>query len=191
MNNGSPPDSGLSLITKTFGASVVALVSAWMLLLAPTVTADELICEIPENQGSHQYLLKIDDSSGKVIVTDPKTDKSMPVTVAELTPRRALLGFNSLALSPMEFVREGKIVSLQLTINRVALVDRSTNWMVETGFVTDDMGETVSLEQIHTMRAEEEGYRRKRRNGPNHPQMLWSMFEVATFRYEGPCNHVP
>lgn len=191
MNNGSPAGSGLSLIAMIFEASVATLVSTSMLLLAPTVAADELICAVAEDIGSHQYLIEIDDDRGKVTVTDPKTNKSMPVTVAELTPQRALLGFNSLALNPMEFVRDGRIVSLPLMINRAALVDRATNRMVEAGFVTDDKGEIVSLEQIHTMKAEEEGYRRKDKNGLSHPQVFWSMFEAAIFRYEGLCNPAP
>ena len=191
MKNGSPVDSASSLIIKVLEASVLAPVSVGILLFAPTVAADELICTVAEDHGSHQYLIDIDDDGGKVIVTNPKTNKPMPVTVAELTPQRVLLGFNSLALNPMEFVRQGKVVSLPLTINRAALVDRSTNRMIEAGFVTDDKGEVVSLEQIHAMEAEEEAYRRKHKNGPRHPKGFWLLFEVGTFRSEGVCDRAP
>ena len=71
MKNGSPVDSASSLIIKVLEASVLAPVSVGILLFAPTVAADELICTVAEDHGSHQYLIDIDDDRGKVIVTNP------------------------------------------------------------------------------------------------------------------------
>lgn len=54
-----------------------------------------------------------------------------------------------------EFVRQGKLVSMSLTTHTEALLDRSTNTLTRIGYVTDDKGEILSLEQLRAMQAEE------------------------------------
>jgi hypothetical protein len=188
MSNSNPTGSGLSVTMKVFDTWFAVLVPTFLLLVAPTSMADELICDVSESHGSHQYLVAIDDDSGTVTVADPKTNKAMPITVVELTPERAVLGFNSLALNATEFIRQGRIVSLPLTLNRATVVDRSTNQIVEAGFVTDDEDKMVALEQIRSMKAEEESYQRNHKKGPSHPPIFWTMIEAAIFQYEGTCT---
>jgi len=62
-----------------------------MLLFAPTVSADELVCEVSRDGSPHRYLINIDDRRSTVSVVDPDdTNRPYSVTVGELRPERAL-----------------------------------------------------------------------------------------------------
>jgi len=90
-----------------------------------------------------------------------------------------------------EFVRHGKVVTLSLTTHADALLDRSTNVLTEIGYLTDDKGEILSLEQLRSMQAEEETRLAERKDGPSHHPMFWLLLEAAFHRYEGLCRAAP
>lgn len=41
------------------------------------------------------------------------------------------------------------------------------------------------------MKTDEEGYRKKHKDGPSHPQAFWLMLEVAIFQHQGTCDAAP
>ena len=62
-----------------------------MLLFAPTVSADELVCEVSRDGSPHRYLINIDDRRSTVSVVDVvDANQPYPVTVGELRPERVL-----------------------------------------------------------------------------------------------------
>ena len=59
-----------------------------MFLLAPVVSADALICEVPDDGSPRRYLIDIDDRRSTVTVVNADTNHTYPVTVGELTSER-------------------------------------------------------------------------------------------------------
>lgn len=155
------------------------------------VATDKLLCEVARGGSTLRYLVDIDDRARQVNVTNADGGQSMPVTIIELAPERVAVAFNSLVLDPTEFVREGKIVRLSLALNSGALIDRSTNTIVEAGYVMDDKGEELSLEQLRAMKAEEEAQLVRKKSGPSHHPFFWMFLETATYRHEGTCHVAP
>lgn len=173
-------------------AWAAALTATAMLLFAPAGSADELICEVSHNGSPHRYLINIDDRRSSVSVVDADdTNQPYPVTVGELRPERVLFAFNGMRMDATEFIRLGKVVAMSLTTHADALLDRSTNTLIEIGYVTDDKGEILSLEDLRAMQAEEEARALKKTSGPSHHPMFWLFLEAATYRYEGSCQDAP
>ena len=176
--------------------STVPTIIGWvaamaMLPFAPVVAADELLCEVARAGSPQGYLIDIDDSHDTATVTDLKTSRPLPITVGELTADRVVLAFNSLLLDATEFVRDGSVVSLSLVLRSEAHIDRSANTMTVIGFVTDDKGEMLSLEQLRALRQEEEVRLQEKRTGPHHDRIFWLFLEVASHRDEGTCQSAP
>ena len=179
------------VVDSARGAWAAALATASMVLFVPAVSADELICEVPRDGVQDRYLIDIDDRRGTVAVVDADTTKPIPVTVGELTPGRVSFAFNGMRLDPTKFVRDGKVVTMSVTINQDALLDRSANSLTEIGYVTDEQGKILSLEDLKALQAEEEAWMAKKKNGPSHHPMFWLMLRVATDRRDGACHTAP
>ena len=179
------------VVESARGAWAAALATASMVLFVPAVSADELICEVPRDGVQDRYLIDIDDRRGTVAVVDADTTKPIPVTVGELTPGRVSFAFNGLRLDPTKFVRDGKVVTMSVTIHQDALLDRSANSLTKIDYVTDEQGKILSLEDLKALQAEEEAWMAKKKNGPSHHPMFWLMLRVATDRRDGACHAAP
>jgi len=191
MNRTNSAIPGSAVAARAFTAWVAAIAATSMFLLAPVVSADALICEVPDDGSPRRYLIDIDDRRSTVTVVNADTNHTYPVTVGELTSERLLFAFNGIRMDATEFVRHGKVVTLSLTTHADALLDRSTNVLIEIGYLTDDKGEILSLEQLKSMQAEEETRLEKHMGGPSHPPMSWLFLEAAFHRHEGLCRAAP
>jgi hypothetical protein len=189
MDRINPPLPGWTVAASALHIGATALTATLMFLLAPAVSADELICEVLRDGSSQRYLIKIDDRRSTVTVTDAADSKqTYPLTVGELTPDRVQFAFNGMRTDAAKFVRQGKLVTMSLTVHADVLLDRSTNTLVEIGYVTDDKGEVLSLEDLKAMQAEEANWLLKSKGGLSYHPMFWLFLEVATYRYEGSCR---
>ena len=183
---------GRTVAASAIHIGAAAITATLMLLFAPAVSADELICEVLRDDSPQRYLINIDDRRSTVTVVDADDpNQPYPLTVGELTPDRVQFAFNGMRMDAAKFVRQGKLVTMSLTTHADALLDRSTNTLVEIGYVTDDKGAILSLEDLRAMQAEEEDWVLKRKSGPSHHPMFWLFLEVATYRYEGSCRVAP
>ena len=182
---------GPTVDDSAFNAWAAVLAATSMLFFAPAVSADKLICEVAREDRPHRYLIDIDDGGRTVTVVNADTNQSYPVTAGELTPERVVLAFNGIRMDATKFVRQGKVVTMSLTTHAEAFIDRSTNTLIETGYVTDDKGEILSLETLRAMQTEEEARMPKKKSGPTHDPMFWLFLEVATYRHDGSCRAAP
>jgi hypothetical protein len=189
MDRISSPMPGGPVAESALNVWAAALAATLMLFFAPAVSADDLICEVSRDGSPQRYLVNIDDRRSTVTVVDADDpNQPYPLTVGELTPDRVQFAFNGMRTDAAKFVRQGKLVTMSLTVHADVLLDRSTNTMVEIGYVTDDKGEILSLEDLRAMQAEEEDWVLRRKSGPSHHPMFWLFLEVATYRYEGSCR---
>jgi len=172
MDRINSPVPGGTVAESAFDAWTAALAATSMLLFAPAVSADELICEVSRLGSTDRYLINIDDRRSAVTVADADTNQPCPITVGELRPERLLFAFNSLRMDPTKFVRQGKVVTMSVTTHAEALLDRSTNTLTQIGYVTDDKGEILLLENLTAMQAEEEARALKEMGGPSHDPMF-------------------
>ncbi len=191
MDGINSPIPVLAVAESAFSAWVAALAATLMLLFLPAVSADELICEVLRDGSPVRYLISIDDQRGTVAVVDADTNKPTPVTIGELRPERMLFAFNGMRMDPTKFVRHGKVVMMSLTTHADGLLDRSTNSFTEIGYVTDDKGQIVSLEDLKELQAEEEAWMARQKDGTGHHPMFWLFLEATTYRYDGLCRTAP
>jgi len=191
MNRTNSAIPGPAAAARAFTMWAAALAATSMLFLAPAVSADALICEVPRDGSPRRYLIDIDDRGNAITVVNADTNHTYPITVGELTPERLLFAFNGIRMDAAKFVRHGKVVNLSVTTHADALLDRSTNTLTEIGYLTDERGEILSLEQLKAMQAEEEAWLSKRKGGSSHSPMFWLFIEAAIYRYDGLCRAAP
>lgn len=70
MDRINSPIRGRTVAASALHIGAAALTATLMLLFAPGVSADELICEVLRDDRSQQYLINIDDRRSTVTVAD-------------------------------------------------------------------------------------------------------------------------